>query len=161
MCQAAAEGVVDFTRGDPRSRFWWLDLTIRLDHLEGRNVDVIRRMNHEAAVALLSRSDLADDSMDKLREHAGSLVMRVKKSLFPWVDFDETTDVKRAIASMKAQWIAEWGDPDAPETIARIEATAAALAAQLVVPAQAPPPRKPAARPRTLSTKPRRRPGRP
>jgi hypothetical protein len=159
MCQAAAEGVVDFTRGDPRDIHWWINLNIALDHVEGRNADVIRRLHHATTLALLSRTDLNEESTEGLRKHADSLVLEHKKSLFPWVDFDESAGLNRAIDDMSKAWAAEWGDPNSPETQAKIEATARMLAAQVPTAPASDVLRKPTPRPKQ-SPRPRRRPGR-
>jgi uncharacterized protein YdgA (DUF945 family) len=131
MVRAAASGAIDFARADPRDRFWWTRLNLTLEHLEDEAVREVTRMNHATAAALLARADLKQDSIDKVRDHADALVRKVSTLLFPWVDFDPRTATATAIGAMRAQWAAEWGDPESAATKAKIAATVAAMQAQL------------------------------
>ncbi len=129
MCQAAAEGVVDFRRADPRSYQWWLNLHIRLDRLEAGNLRNVQALDHAASVALLARDNLTDESYEKVNANADAVLLKVKQSLFPWVTFDKTQIMQRAADALAKQWTEVWGDPNDPKVKARIDATAAAMLA--------------------------------
>ncbi len=130
MCQAAAEGAVDFSRADPRNPHWWMKLRIVLDQVEARNLIEVTKLNHATTAALLSRGDLTEDSINKLRDNAERLVTRVKKERFPWVQFDDQAVTQQVVERMSRMWAETWGDPDDPATRAKIDATVAMMERQ-------------------------------
>lgn len=156
MCRAAATGAVDFTRADPDNRRWWINLNARLDQVEAIAIEAVYRLHHAMAVALLSRPGLTDDSYAKLTDRAESMTGAIRQLRLPWLARDNRRDDE--ITTLANQWRANWGDPNDPETAANIDATVAAMAAQLAAStAAAAPVAKHATKPKIVKPRPAKR----
>ncbi len=137
MCRAAATGAVDFTRADPRDPNWWRRLNLTLDHVEAESLLAIRMLKHASASRLLAavncaalvRPDIGSSILDGFFTEADEQITAIGSLLFPWIEFSATNATKAAIDKMTTQWIATWGDPNDPETQAKIDATVAAMEA--------------------------------
>ena len=124
MVQAAAAGVVDFGRADPRDPKWWRYLRLIINQLEQENLKEYHRLYNERVVALLSRSGLPQESTDKLLEASDLRLLRIAKVLFPWVDLDPKTAQREQIKHLRSLWESWFGKLDDPETQRRIHETA-------------------------------------
>jgi hypothetical protein len=123
MVQAAAAGVVDFGRADPRDPRWWRHLRTILDRLEQENLKEYHRLYNERAVAVLGRTDIVQDAAKALLEESDSRIDSMAKILFPWADFDRTSLRKQEAQQLRDTWEAWFGKLDDPETQRRIAAT--------------------------------------
>jgi hypothetical protein len=124
MVQAAAAGVVDFGRADPRDPKWWRYLRLIVDRLEQENLKEYHRLYHERLVSVLSREGLTQESVDNLYEASDSRIGDIAKVLFPWADLDRGSMRKRQAQQMRETWEAWFGKLDDPDTQRRIKETA-------------------------------------
>lgn len=131
MCQSAAEGVIDFSRADPRDRYWWMRLLLLTDQVAARNRITIHKLHYQMTTALLSRPELSATSAEKLNENATSIVADINQQLFPWITQDRTSQLQKEGDQLRVQWAKVWGDPDDPAVQAKIAATVATMKRQL------------------------------
>jgi DNA-binding MarR family transcriptional regulator len=123
MVQAAAAGVVDFGRADPRSPKWWRYLRLILDQLEQKNLKEYHRLYNDRVVAILSRTDLTRESAERMLEESDSRIDSIAKVLFPWIELDRESVRKDEIQKLRAAWEDRFGKLDDPETQRRIRNT--------------------------------------
>lgn len=124
MVQAAATGVVDFGRADPRDPKWWRHLRLIVDHLEQDNLKEYHRLYNDRVISILGRPDLSRDSAEKLIEESDSRINSIAKILFPWADLDRDSIRKEQAQQLRASWESWFGKLDDPETQKRIRDTA-------------------------------------
>ncbi len=126
MVRAAARGAVDFTRGDPRDFRWWLRMTMLCDAIEAEDSARLVENYNRRDLALLSGRELSAESHQSVQENIARQLSSLRKLLLPWMAEAQESLESWTERALK-QWIAEWGDPDSPETQAKIAATVAAL----------------------------------
>ncbi len=124
MVQAAATGVVDFGRADPRDPKWWRYLRLFVDHLEQKNLKEYHQLYNDRVIAILGRTDLTRDSAEKLLDESESRIGSIAKILFPWADLDRTSMRKEQAIQLRSSWESWFGKLDDPETQKRIRDTA-------------------------------------
>jgi hypothetical protein len=129
MVQAAARGVVDFTRAVPRDRRWWLKLGLLLAQIEDDNLTTAQRLDHAGAAALVGRETLTASSLEALVERLTVTTRQIKQRLFPWVEFDGRATLVKSVDALKKRYLEEYGDPNRPEAQAELAAYQAKLAA--------------------------------
>jgi hypothetical protein len=120
MVQAAARGVVDFSTADLLDRRWWMKLWLMLDQVEGDNVVLVRRMEHAHNVALLDYK-LDGKAFDLHWDRSTTALREVWDALFPWCKMDATSGA--AVDKLHEAWVRQWGDPNSPETLKKIQLT--------------------------------------
>jgi hypothetical protein len=123
MVQAAAAGVVDFGRADPRDPRWWRYLRLIVDRLEEENLKEYHRLYNERVVSVLGRTDLTSESAHKLLEESDSRLDQIAKILFPWVELDRATIRQQQAMQMRASWESWFGKLEDPDTQRRIRDT--------------------------------------
>jgi hypothetical protein len=124
MVQAAAAGVVDFSRADPDDPKWWRHLRLVLDQLERNHLKEYHRLYNERVISVLSRADLARESGEKLLEESDSRIDNIAKIMFPWADLDRTTIRQEQAKQLRELWESWFGKLDDPDTQRRIQVTA-------------------------------------
>ena len=124
MVQAAASGVVDFGRADPRDPKWWRYLRLIVDQVEQNNLKEYHRLYNDRVVAMLTRTDLTPEGTDKMLDESVSRIDSIVKILFPWVEIDREAAKQDQAKQLRATWEAWFGKLDDPETQRRIQATA-------------------------------------
>jgi hypothetical protein len=126
MVQAAATGVVDFTRAAPDDRWWWRRLSWVLDHLETENRLRVLAARHAALCAALSsgpEADAAGRLIDKVDQLTGAL----SDALLPWEEGESKQRLARSVAGMSSSWRGIYGDRNDPAVAERIRRTVAAI----------------------------------
>jgi hypothetical protein len=124
MVQAAATGVVDFGRADPRDPKWWRYLILVVDRLEQENLKEYHRLYNERVVAVLSRTDISRESAEKLLEESDARLDSVTKILFPWAKLDRKAVHVEEAQKLRETWESWFGKLDDPDTQRRIQETA-------------------------------------
>lgn len=125
IIQAAAEGVVDFRSADPLDPAWWRHLRLRLQVLQARNETVVDQLWAAWYFATLQRPNLTQQSLDSLLNGVENCMNQITRRLFPWERVEAGRD--KAVKDLRDQWVQVYGDPEDPETKAKIDATVAML----------------------------------
>jgi Fe-S oxidoreductase len=114
MVAAAMDGVLDFRDADPLDKRWWFRLRLALDHVERADIVKRDRLYYDYTLAILSRSDLTDQSNRQFTKDAEKRIARMAVRWRPWEkpENDQAARVDRMVAA----WAAEFGDPRNPET---------------------------------------------
>jgi hypothetical protein len=123
MVQAAAAGVVDFGRADPRDPRWWRHLRTILDRLEQENLKEYHGLYNDRVVAVLGRSDIVQEAAKGLLEESDSRIDSIAKILFPWAELDRVALRKQEAQQLRETWEAWFGKLDDPDTQRRIRVT--------------------------------------
>jgi hypothetical protein len=124
MIQAAAAGVVDFGRADPRDPKWWRHLRLIIDRLEQENFKEWHRLYNERVVSVLARNDLTQESNDRLLDESDARIDGIVKVMFPWLDLSRDTVRKEQAQQLRETWESWFGKLDDPDTQRRIRETA-------------------------------------
>jgi hypothetical protein len=124
MVQAAARGVVDFSKADLCDRHWWTRLWWLLDRLEVDNLLRVRELQHAHNCALLDYN-LDNKTFDLHWDQAVKALNGVWDLLFPWTQSDARGSPEDRL---RQAWVDKWGDPDSPETLMAIQRTTEAMA---------------------------------
>lgn len=124
MVQAATAGVVDFGRADPRDPKWWRYLRLIMDQLEQENLKEYHRLYNNRVTVMLSRTDLSQESAEKLLEESDSRINSIVKLLFPWIELDRESIRREQATKLRELWESWFGKLDDPETQRRIRNTA-------------------------------------
>lgn len=121
ICQAAFEGLVDFSQARLLDRLWWKRLGIMLDRLEKKNYLALVHLQHTQHCAALNYL-AGKKAFDLHWDQCNSIVSSIRRSYFPWSATEEdSTD--ELVSRLRDEWAANFGDPDDPETKARIQQT--------------------------------------
>jgi hypothetical protein len=123
MVQAAAAGVVDFGRADPRDPKWWRYLRLIVNQLEQENLKEYHRLYNDRAIAMLARTDLTRESADKLLDESDARINSIVKVLFPWIEINRESAWKDQATKLREIWESWFGKLDDPETQRRIRNT--------------------------------------
>jgi len=122
MLQAAAAKGLDFSEARPFDRRWWLKVRLVTDCVESSNLSRVYEMQHRQHCAVFPQ--VSPEKFGEVWEEASALIERYSRALMPWLPVSNKDDARRqAIAG----WQATYGNPNDPEVMARVEATAAAL----------------------------------
>lgn len=124
MIQAATAKVIDFSESDPRNSMWLDKVRLLCDRLELENFRHYNEILRTTSLASMSRSDLTDDSYEKLRGYASEYTGKIRSVLFPWVKAENEDAKKDAYQGLYNMWVNVFGDPDDPAVQAEIERTA-------------------------------------
>jgi hypothetical protein len=124
MVQAAAAGVIDFGRADPRDPKWWRYLRLILDQLERQNLKECYRLYNDRILAMLSRSNLTKESTELLLDDSETRITSIIKLLFPWLEVSREEVRKQQAVKLREAWESWFGKLDDPETQRRINETA-------------------------------------
>lgn len=84
MVQAAVTGAMDFTRMDPRDRWWWRKLRWTLHAVNRRNLIEALETQHHHWITLFSNSSLTADSFSDTKGRAYDILNRILKARYPW-----------------------------------------------------------------------------
>jgi hypothetical protein len=123
MVQAAAAGVVDFGRADPRDPKWWRYIRLIVDQLERENLRQYHRLCNDRIVAVLGRDGLGRESATRLLAESDRRIAGIAKILFPWIDHDRQESRQDQARQLRGAWEAQFGKLDDPETQRRIRRT--------------------------------------
>jgi len=122
ICQAAAEGLIDFSKAQLLDRYWWKRLDILLYQLEKRNYyDVIKTQHNQCSNALTYCDD--DEIFKSYWKSCNDLLNDLYSSYFSWVKEKELSKNNDVIKQLREEYIANFGDPDTPEAKQRIANT--------------------------------------
>lgn len=123
---------MDLATDDPRTIAWTARVLTAANRQEEADAVEITRgeLGHDLAVWIaLALLRAEPQAVSGAGERAGTTLKRLRQLLRPWELEASPID---AVAKARDAWSAEFGDMDAPETQARIEATAAALERQML-----------------------------
>jgi len=127
MVQAAVRGAVDFSEARLLDRLWWTQLWWRLDQLEADNRIQIQKMHHAHNTACLDYN-LSEKTFNLHWEQAAQALSKTWSLLFPWQE-QQQGKYRSTDELLRQAWINRYGDPQDPETQAKIEATVQQLRA--------------------------------
>jgi hypothetical protein len=123
IVQAATAGTIDFSRSDPRNAMWLLKVRMICDQIEANNYGKFYGELRARTLASLARSDLTQESYDKLNEHASTQLEALKMIWLPWTQAETVEQKQTAYQNLYDQWVDVFGDPNEPETQERIKQT--------------------------------------
>ena len=126
ILQAAARGLVDFSRINPRSDRDRFKLRLLLTEMQKQNELRLYDMLHRQVSSQLSNSSLSQDSLKDVWKAANAIYDRSKDLDLPWLKEEKETAAnkeKSKYVGLKESWAAAYGDPDDPIVKAQIEAT--------------------------------------
>lgn len=84
MVRAAASGIIDYTRADPRDRKWRIKHLLLLTELDRRQDNELITRLHTHWLALLSHGNLTEDSFKDAKKKAGELLLEIQRNVTPW-----------------------------------------------------------------------------
>jgi hypothetical protein len=76
---------MDFTRTDPRDKWWWRKLRWTLETMNNQNLLGALETQHRHWVTLFANASLDGNSFSNTKEHAQEYLEKVLKTRFPWV----------------------------------------------------------------------------
>ena len=118
-------GAMDFTRMDPRDRWWWKKLKWVLGAVNNRNLLAGLEVQHRHWITLFSNSALDEDSFKSTKENAQEILDRILKLRYPWTG-DETAQ-SSANEDLVSQFREIYGYPGEPRYAAMLEDMLAAF----------------------------------
>lgn len=126
MVQAAAEGVVDFSRARVLDPQWWSRLHILLHGLAAKNNRHMLQMQYDYHLALLQverlKAEAWGDHLERAVDTNDDMCDNYNGAR------NSKKDRKKAVAvKLRDAWIAEFGDTQSAEVAASIDATVAAI----------------------------------
>jgi hypothetical protein len=123
MVQAAALGVIDFTKSDPRNKAWWFRLRLILDQLEDFNLARQHRLYYDYDLAVLGRPDLTEDGYKKFTKDATHRLYDIINVYRAWDPIDPATTQANEVSKADELWKQSWGDRNDPKIKAAIADT--------------------------------------
>ena len=130
MVQAAAEGVVDFSKVAFGSRRWRLYLEQRLLYLQNRNRREYLAILHRTNSALLGSGILSADSFEKLREAGADIYNEIIDTYYPSAAQPKKNEIEVKVTEVKKateMWEDVFGSLSDPEVKQRVQELADAL----------------------------------
>ena len=123
MTRAAALGVVDFSQASAAGEAWWRRTNALLDDLADREDKDLLIEAYKYHLALISNSDLTDDSFNRAKKGALDTFVEIFNLAHPW----ETTSTRKMrqdqmLKLREAYKQVFGGDPSDPEYRKRLEA---------------------------------------
>lgn len=122
IVNAAARRGLDLGEAHLFDRWWWLRLRLVTDWQERSLLAHVYQLQHNMFCGLLSGAE--GDALTSYWEQACVLVNRIIKTTMPWMPVETKEDQRRKIM---AAWCDAYGNPNDPDTQAKIRATALAL----------------------------------
>lgn len=122
IVQAAARGIVDFSKYKPFDRHWWLRLSWLLNELESDNLRQILTVQHQQHCGALEYT-AGRQAFDHHWQTSAKLLNQIIGLYFPWEAKDQHLTKQEEYVSLRQQWINAFGDPADPETKAKIKRT--------------------------------------
>lgn len=128
MVQAAALGLVDFSKMEFFNQAWQTRLRLILDGLHTEN----RRRITEASLAyhtgLLALSRITQDSSNRVQERCQEDLRELINLLQPWEAKTKEESERDQVKTYRDRWQNRWGDMDSPEIQSKIAEVAEGLA---------------------------------
>ncbi len=108
MVRAAAAGVVDYTRADPKDINWKLRHRMLIHEMqrqeEGRMLDAV----HRHWLTYVLKTNLTEESAALVKEHASDTLKAIRDVIFPWRAEDKDESQKDTIKSDEKDIIARY-----------------------------------------------------
>lgn len=123
MVRAHAQGLIDYRQADPLDLKWYLRhnwLLAELHRTEQRSLHAIE-LNYWLQIALLRGDLLTPESREELWDRVHGLRTNVIQCYQPWMKIDPN-DYKAEHKKLSDEWVERYGDPNSPETAAKIDA---------------------------------------
>ena len=123
MVQAAAEGVVDFSKTQFYDRRWRMYIERIFLYLQNKNRRGYLQVLHRANTALLGSGVVSAETFDNLKEIASDLYNKIVDTYYPSeAKEEEEVDVKAAdVAKATNMWESVFGSLDDPEVVSRVQ----------------------------------------
>lgn len=121
IVQAAARGIVDFSKFDPFDRGWWLRLRLLLNEVESDNLQQMLVVQHRQHTAALEYT-AGKQTFDHHWKHASQILATLTGMYFPWTGAKPLSR-KEEYESLRGQWIERFGDPKDPAVQASVDRT--------------------------------------
>ena len=86
MVRAATLGVIDFSRFDPVSAWWWKRFYMVMNELSAQQHRETNAAVHMHWVTLASHSRLTPESFDATEQRAADALQTLLGSYYPWLD---------------------------------------------------------------------------
>lgn len=119
MIQASCEGMIDYSEANLLDPRWWQKLWLTLDYLERQNVIKLEEYGLQLNLAVLDYGT-TDSTFDTHWRQAEQSRNRLSGAVAPWIA-SGAKSAAEATAALRAQWIAEWGDPASADTQAKVQ----------------------------------------
>lgn len=118
-------GVIDFTQARVLEKRWWWRSGLLIRAMEDRDALIWLQAAHDYQCALLSNSDLKEDSFENGKKRAHELFHAIMKCVQPWVT-RSSQEIREEQNAKLAQLYREMvGDPNDPEFQAKMAHDAA------------------------------------
>lgn len=123
MVRAAVSGAINFAEADPFDTWWWIKTNLVLEEVSRQDQIVWLSANHRHWCAMMAHGNLKDNGFTKAQSESNELTDKIAEALYPW------REKAMGAQDLVQMWIAEYGDPESPETQAMIDAACAAIMA--------------------------------
>lgn len=84
MVRAAAGGVIDYSRADPRNGQWRLKHRLLLSEIERQDNYRLLDAVHRQWLSHVSHGSLTEESYRNVKERANETLEALQRALFPW-----------------------------------------------------------------------------
>lgn len=132
MVRAAASGVVDYTRADPKDINWRIRHQLLLREVQRQEQYKLIELVYRKQLALISHGRLKEESFIEAQDSAKTLLGQLQDEIFPWLATKtETETQKDTISDADAELIKRYRermarakreeDADAADTTAATE----------------------------------------
>lgn len=85
MVRAAAAGVIDYTKADPRDKRWRIKHLLLLTEIERKDDYALLSAAQQHWLALLSHGRLTEESFESVKKNAADILEKMKTLVFPWL----------------------------------------------------------------------------
>lgn len=123
MHRAAARGAIDFSSADLLDRKFWRRVGFVIRTIYEQDAAEVDKLEFQRAVAFMQAATIVKQGSDSsISDYVDASLDRVRTWLQPWAAGERAARRKGELRAMEAEWASIWGDPDDPETQAKIEA---------------------------------------
>lgn len=128
MVRAALTGAVDFSKADPRDRWWWRRLAWILGELEKSETRGLREAEHRHWIGLCSSSRInkSDENFKLVYHNAVKALDSVQQLYRPWQEASEESKAQTREGALEA-FRDEYGYPGDPRYEKMLQEQAAAF----------------------------------
>lgn len=128
MHRAAARGAIDFSAADLLDRKFWRRVGFVIRAIYEQDAAEVDKLEFQRAVAFMQAATIVKQESDSsISDYVEAALDRVRAWLQPWAAEERASRRRGVLREMEAEWASIWGDPDDPETQARIEETCRGL----------------------------------
>ncbi len=126
IVRAALTGAVDFSKADPRDRWWWKRLNWILGELENRETRELRQLEHQHWMGLCSVARITEESFKSAHANAIKSLEAIQQLYRPWWKPSEESKAQTREGAIEA-FREEYGRPGDPRYQKMLQEQAAAF----------------------------------